>query len=88
MTAISPLRGSFATHYFSQRPFFLEFKKKNHLFVSLQYKVHSFFLASFCQMKFFSKWQKISVFGVFYSPNIEKEIYKIVLNSQDLCTKL
>jgi hypothetical protein len=39
-------------------------------------------------MKFFSKWQKISVFGVFYSPNIEKEIYKIVSKSQDLCTKL
>jgi len=42
MTAISPLRGSFVTHYFSQRPFFLDFFFFN-LFVSLQNKPPSFY---------------------------------------------
>jgi len=77
MTAISPLRGSFVSDYLSQRPFFLDLKKTFHLFVSLQYKSPSFFLsvsvfyfnifflASFCQMKFFFKMAKDKCFWGF-----------------------
>lgn len=65
MTAISPLRGSFFTDYFSQRPFFLENFNFVYLFISLQYKPPSFFSGEFLPNEGFFKMAKDKCFWGF-----------------------
>ncbi len=90
MTAISPLRGSFVTQYFSQPPFFLEIKNKLISFflynrnpppvffwVRLYFFLIIYFWRVFCQMNFLFKMAKDKCFwGFFTRLTLKKKFIK------------